>query len=97
MKNNLIYLDCPLLKLLIFLDSNSIYHFQFYKYKCIMEDYILQTKTRQQIADEFGISVKTLNRRLEREKIFLNPGLIFPKTLEVIYKTLGVPNCEKND
>jgi DNA-binding transcriptional regulator LsrR (DeoR family) len=53
--------------------------------------YYLETKTRQQVAEEYCISVKTLNRRLKKANISVNPGVIFPKTLEEIYSTFGVP------
>lgn len=56
-----------------------------------MEYNYLETKTRQQVATEYGISTKTLARRLIKAKIILNPGLIFPKTLEMIYSSFGVP------
>jgi hypothetical protein len=56
-----------------------------------MENPILKAKTRQEIADEYGICVKTLNSRLEEANIFVGPGLVFPKTLKMIYDTLGVP------
>ena len=52
---------------------------------------LLVTKTRQQVAEEFGISVKTLNRRLKKENIIVESGILFPKTLEIIYSTFGVP------
>jgi hypothetical protein len=53
---------------------------------------MLETKTRQKVAEEYGISVKTLARRLEKASIFVEPGIIFPKTLEIIYSSFGVPN-----
>lgn len=56
-----------------------------------MEPLFLETKTRQQVAEEYGISVKTLNRRLEKANINVEPGIIFPKTLEIIYSSFGVP------
>jgi hypothetical protein len=56
-----------------------------------MEISLLETKTRQKVAEEYGISVKTLTRRLERANIILEPGIIFPKTLEIIYSSFGVP------
>jgi hypothetical protein len=60
-----------------------------------MEIPLLESKTRQQIAEEYGISVKTLNRRLGKANIFVEPGIIFPKTLEIIYCFFGVPKSLK--
>lgn len=48
-------------------------------------------KTRQQVAEEYGICVKTLIRQLEFARVILPPGVIFPKTLNLIYDTLGHP------
>jgi hypothetical protein len=56
-----------------------------------MEIPLLETKTRQKVAEEYGISVKTLTRRLVKANIFVEPGIIFPKTLEIIYASFGVP------
>ncbi len=48
-------------------------------------------KTKQQIANEYGICTKTLNKWLRDEKIEIHRGLINPKTQALIYKKLGVP------
>ena len=48
-------------------------------------------KTKQQIADEYGICIKTLNKWLKEEKIRINRGLINPKNQEMIYKKFGAP------
>ena len=61
-----------------------------------METLILKAKTRQQVADEFNITVKNLNKRLDKAKIILEPGLIFPKTLKIIYETFGAPMIFNN-
>jgi hypothetical protein len=61
-----------------------------------MEPPILKAKSRQEVAEEYGICIKTLIKRLESAKIILEPGLIFPNMLEIIYKTFGVPNIPKN-
>ena len=60
-----------------------------------METLTLKAKTRQEVADEYGICVKTLLSRLEEAGIILDPGLIFPKTLKIIYDTLGIPDFLK--
>ncbi len=49
------------------------------------------TKTRQQIADEYGISRKTLGRWLKKVKIELKGYLITPKEQEMIYQQFGHP------
>lgn len=48
-------------------------------------------KTRQQIADEYGISRKTLSRWLKKVSIVLDGYLIAPKEQELIYQTFGDP------
>jgi predicted site-specific integrase-resolvase len=48
-------------------------------------------KTKQQIANEYGICTKTLNKWLKEGKIRINRGLINPKGQERIYKKLGIP------
>jgi hypothetical protein len=60
-----------------------------------MEYLILKAKTKQEVAAEYGICVKTLNSRLERANIIVAPGLLFPKTLKIIYEILGVPKNMK--
>ena len=56
-----------------------------------MEALHLKAKSRQEVADEYGICVKTLVSRLEAAGVILDPGIIFPKTLKIIYDTLGLP------
>jgi hypothetical protein len=56
-----------------------------------MEILLFETKTRQKVAEEYGISVKTLTRRLKKANILVEPGIIFPKTLEIIYSSFGIP------
>jgi hypothetical protein len=48
-------------------------------------------KTKQQIAEEYGICTKTLNKWFKEEKVKLKRGLINPKTQDYIYKKLGLP------
>lgn len=50
-----------------------------------------KVKTRQEVANEYGICVKTLIKRLEDAGIILSPGVIFPNTQLVIYDALGLP------
>lgn len=53
---------------------------------------IKYAKTKQQIADEYGICTKTFNKWLKDEKILIPRGLINPKKQELIYETFGLPN-----
>jgi len=48
-------------------------------------------KSKQQIADEYGICIKTLNKWLKEEKIKIKRGLINPKKQAIIYQRLGTP------
>ena len=61
----------------------------------VIDSLILKVKTRQELAEEYGICVKTLKRRLEKVNIETGNGLIFPKTVKIIYETLGVPKSPK--
>jgi hypothetical protein len=47
--------------------------------------------TRGQMADGYGISTRTLKRRLEERGFILNKGLISPKDQENIRSLLGYP------
>ena len=48
-------------------------------------------KTRQQLADEFGINVRTLYRWLTKWNLNLPGGLIRPSDQDTIYQILGKP------
>lgn len=48
-------------------------------------------KTRQQLADEFGISVRTLYRWLTKWNVNLPGGLIRPSDQDAIYRIVGKP------
>ena len=49
-------------------------------------------KTRQQIADEYGINRKTLYRKLKKYGIALpSQGLLTPEQQQAIYARLGTP------
>ena len=50
---------------------------------------IKYAKSRQQIANEYGICTKTLSKWLKEEKVYLKRGLINPKKQEIIYRKLG--------
>lgn len=47
-------------------------------------------KTKQEIANEVGICVKTLNSKLKRSNIELPKGLIPPKDQQIIYDLFGI-------
>ena len=65
-------------------------------YNCLniitMENHYGGVKTKQQMADEYGVCRKTFNKRLHRKQIKLDKGLIYPKEQGIIYKKLGIPN-----
>ncbi len=48
-----------------------------------------KVKTRQEIAEEFGISAKTLSRWIIKEKLQIPKGLISPKDQILIYEKFG--------
>jgi hypothetical protein len=60
-----------------------------------MQSLVHRAKTRQILADEFGICVKTLNRRIKKANIKVEPGVLLPKTLKIIYEAFGVPTSSK--
>jgi DNA invertase Pin-like site-specific DNA recombinase len=61
------------------------------KYDPVIESLSLKAKTRQEVADEYGITLKTLRMRLKKAKIRIPPGRLFPKTLKIIYSKFGMP------
>ncbi len=48
-------------------------------------------KTRQEIADEYGISRRTLQRWLKKMNITLSKGLLTPSEQRQIYRKFGLP------
>jgi DNA invertase Pin-like site-specific DNA recombinase len=59
------------------------------------EPTIFPPKTRKQIAEEYGISRKTLYRWLNKAGIVLAPGLVKHEDLKRIYEVLGPPPLRK--
>jgi hypothetical protein len=57
-----------------------------------MENHNGGVKTKQQMADEYGVCRKTFNKLLLKKRIKLDRGLISPKDQLNIYAKLGVPN-----
>jgi len=50
-----------------------------------------EAKTRQQIANEYGIDRKTLYCWLKRSKLELSKGLLSPAEVRKVYDTFGHP------
>lgn len=48
-------------------------------------------KTRQQIAEEYNISRRTLARWLKKEQIELSSGLVLIEEQQLVYSAFGVP------
>jgi predicted DNA-binding protein (UPF0251 family) len=46
------------------------------------------TKTKSQMADEMGICLRTLQRRLKKAGLKIPRGLIFEPTQQIIYRKL---------
>jgi len=51
----------------------------------------LSAMTRQEIADLYKVSWKTLKKRLDKQGIILPRGLVYPKDIELIFEQLGKP------
>jgi len=56
-----------------------------------MENHNGVVKTKQQIADEYGVCRKTFTKLLIKKHIKLGRGLIYPKDQKIIYSILGSP------
>ena len=56
-----------------------------------METFDLVAKTRQELALEYGIDVKTLKRWFTRRNVDVPSGKIDPNHLRIIYEAFGVP------
>ncbi len=56
-----------------------------------MENHNGIVKTKQQIADEYGVCRKTFAKLLIRKRIKIRRGLIYPKDQKIIYSALGDP------
>lgn len=52
---------------------------------------MIRAKTRQEIANEFGINRKTLYRWLKNENLQLKNRLVTPDEQAAIYKLFGFP------
>jgi transcriptional antiterminator len=56
-----------------------------------------RAKTRLEVAEEYGISRRTLRRRLKALNIQIPPGRITPADLKRIYRALGEPPFREED
>lgn len=52
------------------------------------------SKTRKQIAAEYGFDPKTLKSQLERKDLIIPNGIILPVFQKDIYEALGYPNTD---
>ncbi len=53
-------------------------------------------KTREELADEYGISRKTLYNWLKKLDCSFPQGLLSPKCLKIVYKKYGDPSRSLN-
>jgi hypothetical protein len=56
-----------------------------------LENHSGGVKTKQQMADEYGVCRKTFNKLLSKKNIKLERGVISPKNQINIYNKLGPP------
>jgi hypothetical protein len=56
-----------------------------------LDSLALFPKYRYQVAEEYGISVRTLNRWFKREHLDIPNGIISPFHLKIIYRTFDIP------
>lgn len=61
-----------------------------------MKEIIAKAKTKQQLAEEYGICIRTFNKWLLERNITIKRGLISPKEQEIIYSKLGSTLSERN-
>ena len=52
---------------------------------------LFRPKSRKQLAEEYGVSPRTLRRWFKSKNLIMPPSLLLPKDLEQIYKILGNP------
>jgi len=60
-----------------------------------MKPRISGAKSRKEVAEEYGISERTLYRWFKKANLRLPPGLIDPYHLQFIYETFGDPKDYK--
>ena len=60
------------------------------------EETIIPVKTREEVAIEYGITVKILNAQIIKYDLPIKPyASLFPKQQKIIYETLGYPPSVK--
>lgn len=52
----------------------------------------LSPKNRSELAQEYGVSVRTLNRWFKREGLNIPRGIIIPRNLQKIFEKIGFPD-----
>lgn len=55
----------------------------------------LHAKSRQELAKEYNISVRTFSRWLKKNSIIIPKGLVTPVNIRKIYQVLGTPHLTK--
>ena len=66
------------------------------KYDPLIETPGIKAKTRKELAAEYGISVKTLNKRIKEAGLEIpSYRLLFPEMLKQVYSALGIPSVPK--
>lgn len=55
-----------------------------------------KAKSRQEIAEEYGVSTRTLSRWIQNHDLLIPKGLICPKDQEVIYEKFGKAQKEES-
>jgi hypothetical protein len=53
--------------------------------------YSLTLKTRLQIANEYGVHVRTLSRWILKHDLIIPEGLLTPRYQKIIYEKIGYP------
>ncbi|MBN8680847.1 MAG: hypothetical protein J0M29_21665 [Chitinophagales bacterium] len=56
-----------------------------------IQNHLKPTKTRKEIAAEYGIDPHTLKNWFKRDKLEIPSGDISPKFQHLIYETYGIP------
>jgi hypothetical protein len=60
-----------------------------------IDDLKAKPKYRSELAEEYFISLRTLNRWIKRANLDIPHGLIDPYHLRIIYKEFGIPGDKK--
>jgi len=60
-----------------------------------IDDLEIKAKFRYEVAREYGISVKTLNRWIKSYNLSIPKGIINPHLLRILYAKFGPPRSPK--